>query len=392
MKGFPLILAGTFCTAACIANAAGTVKTYSVEAAFAADYVLDWNVAGPADTSRTLKGSAAKGAVTATSSLQSGSLERVMTISSREGDRSPAATLFHAVGSAGPVTVTFGSAVMGVSVRFEGGAGRIAAQDASGNTLAIALAGPTSFAGIRSSVKEIAGVVIEGPDAAYAVGVALKPIAANDVFFVNLLYHDLYDRLPTESELDEKVEALRSGVMTHADLAASMLTSGDFHEQGGYLAKCFLALAQHDPDFQRWSQIYTLMRQGASKDAVLSAFMATPEFGAAYPPTLSKSDFVSRIHQDMIGRQPEAAELEAWTAQLASGGSRADIVDTFLRSPQLEERLAGRVNISLVYLALLRREAGDDTMGRWSAALNGGTPLTDVINSILSSAEYASRF
>jgi hypothetical protein len=281
---------------------------------------------------------------------------------------------------------------MGVSVRFEGGAGRITAQDAGGNTLGIALAGSTSFAGIRSSVKEIAGVLIEGPGAVYAVGIALKPISANDVFFVNLLFHDLYDRLPTQSELDEKLEALRTGTMTRADIAASLLTSGDFHEQGGYLAKCFLALAQHDADFQRWSQIYTLMRQGAAKDAVLNAFMATPEFAAAYPPTLSNGDFVARIHQDLIGRQPEASELEAWTAQLASGGSRSEIVDTFLHSAQVEERLAGRINISLVYLALLRREAGDDTMSRWSAALNGGTPLTDVINSILSSAEYASRF
>jgi hypothetical protein len=280
---------------------------------------------------------------------------------------------------------------MGVGVKFEGGAGRITALDGNGNTLATATSDAAAFAGIRSSAAEIAAVVIESP-AAFAVSVATRPVIASDAFFVNQLFQDLYGRMPGASELAEKVEALRTGTATRAEIAAGMLIAGEFHDAGGYLAKCFLALMQRDADFTRWSKINAVMRQGVSRDAALSAFLSTPEFAAAYPASLSDAAFLAKVSQDMIGRQPSSTEFEMWTNQLAHGNSRAEIIDTFLQSPQLETRLAGRINISLSYLALLRRESDPQTLDHWTRALDGSASLTDVVNSVLSSPEYASRF
>jgi hypothetical protein len=376
MRHFQLIFAGAVCAAFGVANAAGTVKTYNAEAAFVADEVINWVAA---DASRTLSGTGSSGVVTATAAAQSGSLERV------------AASLFRVAGNSGSVTVTIKSArVMGVGVKFEGGTGRIAALDGNGNILATATSDAAAFAGIRSSATEIAGVVIDSP-AAFAVSVALKPVIANDVFFVNQLFQDLYSRTPSAGELAEKVDALGNGTMTHAEIAAGMLTAGEFHDAGGYLAKCFLALMQRDADFPRWSKINAVMRQGVSRDAAIAAFLSTPEFVSAYPAGLSDAAFLGKVSQDMIGRQPSSAEIEMWTNQLAHGSSRAEIVDTFLQSAQLETRLAGRINVSLSYLAFLRREADTETLDRWTRALDGGASLTDVVNSVLSSAEYASR-
>jgi hypothetical protein len=149
---------------------------------------------------------------------------------------------------------------------------------------------------------------------------------------------------------------------------------------------------QRDADFTRWSKINAVMRQGVSRDAALSAFLSTPEFAAAYPASLSDAAFLAKVSQDMIGRQPSSTEFEMWTNQLAHGNSRAEIIDTFLQSPQLETRLAGRINISLSYLALLRRESDPQTLDHWTRALDGSASLTDVVNSVLSSPEYASRF
>lgn len=352
MKHLQIILAGTLCAAFGIANAAGTVKTYNAETAFAADDAINWS--GAAGASRTLNGA----------------------------------------GNSGPVTVTLKSApVMGVGVKFEGGPGRITALDGNGNILATAASDAGAFAGIRSSVAEIAGVVIESPaTAAFTVSVATRPVIANDAFFVNQLFQDLYSRMPGASELAEKVDALKTGTTTRAEMAAGMLIAGEFHDSGSYLAKCFLALMQRDADFPRWSKINAVMRQGVSRDAALAAFLSMPEFAAAYPASLSDANFLARIAQDMIGRQPTSAELEMWTAQLAHGSSRAEIVDTFLQSAQLEGRLAGRINVSLSYLALLRRESDTETLDHWTRALDGSASLTDVVNAVLSSPEYASRF
>jgi hypothetical protein len=386
MKHFQLILAAGVSAAFGMANAAGTVKTYSVEAAFVADEVINWSP--PAEASRTFSGAGSSGVVTATAAARSGTLERV----SRRGERSDSASLFRVAGSAGSVTVTIKSApVMGVGVKFEGGTGRITALDGNGNILATAASDAAEFAGIRSSATEIAGVVIDSP-AAFAVSVALKPVIANDVFFVNQLFQDLYGRMPSASELAEKVDALRNGTTTHAEIAAQMLTAGEFHDAAGYLAKCFLALMQRDADFPRWSKINAVIRQGVPRDAALAAFLSTPEFTSAYPASLADAAFVAKVSQDLIGRQPSNTELEMWTTQLSHGTSRTEIVDTFLQSPQLEARMAGRINVSLGYLALLRRESDTETLDRWTRALDGGATLTDVVNSVLSSPEYASRF
>jgi hypothetical protein len=390
MKAIQYILAAIFCAAFGIANAAGMVKTYTVEPAFAADDVIEWSVAGAADAPQTLSGA---GGAVAAAAVQSGNLERVPTVSRLAGDRSASATLLGPAGILGPVTVTFGSGpVMGVGVHFEGGAGRITAKAANGNILATAVSGADGFAGIRSSLKEIAGVVIESPTARYSVSVALTPLTANNVFFVNQLFQDLFGRMPSARELEDTVDAIRTSTMTRAEIAAGMLTSGEFHDRASYLAKCFIALMRRDADFPRWSLINSLMRQGASRDEALAAFLATPEFTAVYPASLGDAAFVTKIHQDILGRRPENSELETWTTQIARGCTRAEIVDTLLQSPQLEARLAGRINISLSYLTFLNREAGAETLDRWAAALDGGAPLTDVINSVLSSSEYASRF
>jgi hypothetical protein len=377
-----------------MAQAAGTAKTYTVEASFAAEDVIDWNPAGTASTSRSLTGSGSNSAVAATALVESGGLERIPTGSIRRDDGSVAATLLRAAGDAGSVVVTFGPGpVMGAGVRFEGSTGRITARDASGNVLATAVAGATSFAGIRSSLSEIADVVIEAPaGAAATVSFALRPAAANEVFFVNQLFQDLYGRGPSARELDERVEDLRAGTATPAQMAAGMLTAGEFHDRAGYLAKSFLALLRRDADFASWSQIYALMRGGASKEAVLGGFVSTPDFAALYPSALSDAEFVAKVHQEMLGRQPEANELEMWMAQIAGGSSRAAVVGSFLEGPEVEGRMAARINISLSYLALLRRTPGSEEMERWTAAFSGGAPLTEAVNAILASPEYAARF
>jgi Domain of unknown function (DUF4214) len=393
MRGLQFSLGTCVCVVLGIANAAGTLKTYTAEAAFAGDDAIDWSVAGASDSPRSLSGTAARGTVAATATVRSGNLERVPTASRHADDRPVTATLFRADGNSGPVTVTFGSGpLMGVGVRFEGGTGRIAGLDSHGNVLAGVTAGATGFVGIRSSVKEIAALVIDSPAAAYTVNIALGPVTASDVFFVNQLFQDLYGRMPAASEIEDRVDAIRNGSVTRAQMAAGMLTSGDFHEMGGYLARCFLALVRHDADFPRWFQIYNLMRRGASQEAVLAAFLATPELSAAYPADLPEAAFIAKVHQDILGRQPESSELETWTSQMANGGTRAEVVNIFLQSPEVEGRLAARININLCFLALLRHEASPEAAEQWMAALDNGAPLTNLIGSILSSLEYAARF
>jgi hypothetical protein len=135
------------------------------------------------------------------------------------------------------------------------------AYDAAGNLLGTTTvtAGATSlkadsvapFMGLRSVLKEIARVEIDASSAhGFTIGglkVGLNPIADNDLFFVKQMFQDLYGRAPSAAELAADLGALKQGMSTRAQLAESLFDAAEFHDNAGFLVKCYTALLQVRP-------------------------------------------------------------------------------------------------------------------------------------------------
>jgi hypothetical protein len=393
MKKLQLIFAAAFLAASGSLQAAGSIKTYLVEAAFASDDAVDLAGAAPHDESSPLPARASSVAKSTNGSVA---------VSVVPGNQP----------SSGPLTITFTSGpVMGVGVRIQANGagsftGRMNAYDAAGNllgTTTIACANTSAgadnappFIGIRSGRKEIAKVEIDASGAnGYTISgvrLGLNPIIDNDSFFVNQLFQDLFGHAPGAAELAGNLNALKQNTSTRAQIAASLFQSAEFHDNAAFLVRCYLALMQRDPDFGQWSRILKLMQGGATQDNALTAFMSTPEYAAAYPRDLSDGDFITRLHRNLLGRDPESGEMNSWASKLARGDSHAALVEGFLRSPEFEVRIASRVNANLAYLAFLRRTGEAAAIERWTAKLDAGGPIAELVGALVVLPEYAARF
>jgi hypothetical protein len=408
-------------------HAAGTIKPYTNRAAFAAEDAVDWgaltSLAGGdkgVNIAPTFTGlRSGLGTVVISGGVpQHSSLNRFNEGISFFGNFTGGDRLLTTMpGDLGPIAITFTSGpVFGAGLQIENfvpGAftGQMKAFDSAGNLLGtVAVNGVTTthsslapadntapFIGIRSSVKEIAKLEIDTPGtfgfAVNRLDVALgaSPIL-NSSFFVNQLYQDLLSRVPTSVELAAGATVLANPATGLGDLAYTVFTSAEFHDNANYLAKCYLAMLGRDPDITTWPQILKLLQTGTQQVTALSGFLSAPEYLAAYPDTLSTTQYVTRLYNNLLGRAPEAAGLAYWTFLINIGIPKVYILNGFIVSPEYDARMAHRVNANLAYISFLRRTGEPAGINYWTVVQDFGVPLSSMLGSFVSSPEYLGRF
>jgi hypothetical protein len=423
MTKWQLFLAAALMTAAGSLHAAGTIRPYTNRAAFAAEDAVDWggltSLAGgdkgvniaPTFTNQV----SGLGNVIVSGKIPSGNLKRFNEGISFFGNFTGGDRLLSTLpGGPGPLTITFtngpvfGAGLQIESVNLGAFTGQIKAFDASNNLLStVTVTGVTTnivpadntapFMGIRSSLKEIARIEIDTPGttgfAVNKLDVALgaSPIL-NSSFFVNQVYKDVLNRAPNTTELLAGVNALKLNPAGLGDLAYSVFTSAEYHDNANYLAKCYIAMLGRDPDMATWPQIFKLMQSGTQQVTTLSGFLGTPEYLAAYPDTLTPTQFVTRLYANLLGRAPEAAGLSYWTFLINIGIPKVFILNGFISSPEYDARMTHRVDANLLYLTFLQRAGEPAGINFWKVSMDFGIPLNSAVQSFITSPEYLARF
>ena len=114
---------------------------------------------------------------------------------------------------------------------------------------------------------------------------------------------------------------------------------------------------------------------GVSRDTVRAAFINSAEVDAFVSPII-------RLYENILGRTPDAAGLNAWSHALRSGAQTLEqITAGFLNSPEGQAAgwsgpgVSGQDFVTKLYLAMGRTEAqiaSDPGAGAWAYALNTG--------------------
>ena len=90
---------------------------------------------------------------------------------------------------------------------------------------------------------------------------------------------------------------------------------------------------------------------------------------------------------------PAASRVAKWVGELAARRhTRGSLLALFLNEPTAVTKFRNEVYVTLLYVAMLRRQP---SAGRWSArmrSLETGTPLSTLVAEFLGTAEYAARF
>ncbi len=165
-------------------------------------------------------------------------------------------------------------------------------------------------------------------------------IAAGDwPLFVNSVYTNVLDRAPEAGGLSYWSQEIWSGRLAPNEVLALIAaspenvartsTSAPQGPDAGLLARLYEATYSAQPDCagaQFW------LTSGSSREAMVAAFVESPDFKARYGGT--DTQFVTALFIEMIGRVPDVSGGSYWISQLSSGAmTRSDLVAVFIQNP-----------------------------------------------------------
>ena len=104
-----------------------------------------------------------------------------------------------------------------------------------------------------------------------------------------------------------------------------------------YVARCYKACLGRDYDvtgLETWCKL--ILTGSSTPEATAFSFFFSPEMSGK---GLDNTEFVTRLYRTLFGREPDAAGLNAWLAQLAAGKTRQIVFNGFIGSVEYDALL-----------------------------------------------------
>jgi len=211
--------------------------------------------------------------------------------------------------------------------------------------------------------------------------------------FVRQQYLDFLDREPDSGGGSAWVNAL-DDALPRASLIEAFMDSGEFSFKGKFIAQTYLGILGRDAEYAGFRAWLGVLLAGASREQIVQAFLDSGEFRTNFGSNLTNEQFVERMYANVLLRVSDPGGFNFWLGQLSSGQmTRAQVSLSFLDSEEFQNLDASqnRVDVSLLYFDMLRRDPDAGGFSGWVGALNAGVPLTSVIEGFLNSFEYQAR-
>ena len=216
----------------------------------------------------------------------------------------------------------------------------------------------------------------------------------NNATFVFQQYIDFLDREPDAGEVSAWVNALNSG-LSRADLIEAFMNSGEFRFEGKFITQTYLGILTRDADYAGFRGWLGALLAGVSREQIVQVFLDSGEFQSRFGSNLTNGQFVERMYNNILLRSSDPGGFNAWVEALNNGQlTKAQMALSFLDSGEFQELFLSqnRVDISLLYFDMLRRDPDAGGFSAWVGVLNSGVSLTSVIDAFLNSPEYRAGF
>lgn len=116
------------------------------------------------------------------------------------------------------------------------------------------------------------------------------------------------------------------------------LTLG-FDDLAKRVYRLYEAAFDRDPDQDGLGYWIEEIEKGMTFDAASARFIASPEFKDAYGSSLTDTEFVDIVYQNVLDRQPDERGRNYWLEEMASGADRAEILARFSDSEENRSKL-----------------------------------------------------
>ncbi|NVJ64756.1 MAG: DUF4214 domain-containing protein [Flavobacteriaceae bacterium] len=226
------------------------------------------------------------------------------------------------------------------------------------------------------TLEELAATFVAAPEFQLLYG------DTTDAEFITLLFQNVFGRNPATKGLEAWVHLLETGtsreeavalfsetaehgVRTRAALAA--FDAMDPTELTGTVYRLFEAVLGRPPAQEGFAAWVDNLAGGTTLREAVTLFMEGPEFQLRYGET-TDAEFIVLLFQNVLGRDPAASGLEAWTGLLEGGMSREEVVTSFMNTAEF-------VLLTEAELEVFMRGFGQDdylaASSEW-AVLSGG--------------------
>ena len=240
------------------------------------------------------------------------------------------------------------------------------------------------------------------------VEAAVDPVAA----FVTRFYQLCLSRNPDPAGLSNWTTRLSAHTATGSDVGYGFVFSSEFTSRNvsndEYVRILYRAFFDREADATGFSMWKGLLDGGCSRYYVLSGFTNSQEFqtfcdrygitrGTLAPGPTDMLDrnplvaqFVARLYQQCLGRNPDTTGWIDWVSRLVGGSmSGADIAYGLVFSQEFQNRnLSNNDYVATLYRALFGREADATGLATWVGQLNEGRQRVYILDGFLRSQEY----
>lgn len=231
------------------------------------------------------------------------------------------------------------------------------------------------------------------------VAFGLDPnVRDNDVFgsatlFARQQYRDMLGREIDPSGESYWVNNIRAGSQSRSSMIESIALLSEYRDVVGPVFRLYSAYFLRKPDESGWTFWPQQYRSGAWTFIGISDFFAgSPEFKQRYG-TLNNGQFVDLIYQNVLGRAPDPGGRAFWVDELNSGRrTRGQVMADFSESPENKSKTDADVKVFSLYWSMLGRFADPSGFDFWTAQLRAGQPYANLVNALINTAEYKSRF
>lgn len=228
-----------------------------------------------------------------------------------------------------------------------------------------------------ASLQQVAAGFVGSPEFLKVYGA----LANSD--FVELLYQNVLGRPADAAGLAGWTSQLQAGV-TRGQVVLGFSESREFRissnaasteftlaaDPAGWaddVYRLYAATLNREPDLDGFMGWTAFIANGTTFQTTVNGFVSSREFLNTYG-TLSDTAFVELLYQNVLGRPADPGGLAGWTAQLADGVSRAEVVRGFSQSGEFVNATAAGLK------AWVRAQGVDDRLagGTGDNALWGG--------------------
>jgi peptidyl-Lys metalloendopeptidase len=237
---------------------------------------------------------------------------------------------------------------------------------------------------------------------AYTLNVTLPTVKNTDAIknFVTRFYTQVLNRNPDQKGLDSWIYQLASGEKAGADIAKGFIFSNEFQNRHTndvtYLTILYKAFFGRAPDTGGLNIWLNKLATGSSRAEVLDGFLFSKEFenlSNSFGIQVNKDlkGFVQRFYQAILGRKADEEGLNNWVNSLASKEKAgADIARGFIFSGEYINKKTDDISfVTTLYQAFFGRTPDSGGLKIWIDKLNLGAKRTEILDGFLYSQEFA---